>query len=724
MGRGRLASHGRVFGLLAVALVAAAVGLGVRASGALDWLERGSVDARFSLRGRLSPPHGIVLVGIDNETLAHLPRYPFSRAYDARVLERLHAAGARLVVFDIAFDRPTTPAADLALFTAAERSPPVVFATSLITHSGGTEVLGGNANLASIGAQAAAADLIPDGDGVIRHMLGQVNGLPTIAAAVARTITGRPANRAQLQGGWIDFRGPPGTVGSLSFLQVLNGRFDARAVRGKVVVIGATAPVLQDVHDTSVGGPMSGPEVQAQAIATALSDFPLRSPSGFVTALLIVCLAALVPLACLISLAGRRLDALGACLTGVGLVCLWSLAAQLAFDQGVVLDYSAALAALLVATGGTVLLSMHSERRERQRLRALFAANAPAVVDQVLHGPGSGPLGASAIIAGYRLEEAVGRGGMGVVYRATQVALERTVAIKLIAGERSADREFRERFKRESRAAASIDHANVIPVYEAGEDDGLLFIAMRLVEGVDLARLLERVDAIERERAIAIVEQLAGALDAAHAKDLVHRDVKPANVLLTVDEPEHVYLTDFGLVTTSGARTRITRANQWVGTLDYLAPEQIRGEPAGGAVDVYALTGLLYHCLTGATPFPRESEAAAMWAHLSAPPPRPSELTELVGRLPAELDEVIACGMAKDPGERYASASELAHAAAVALGIASRLSPAAVSDAGAGSHPGRQPAGTPVQRASDALTGVSDSPPRAYPASQRDSEPA
>jgi serine/threonine protein kinase/CHASE2 domain-containing sensor protein len=659
-----LLARPQALGLLIVALIAAGLGLVVRAGGELGWLERGSVDARFSLRGRLSPPAGVALVGIDDETLGSLPRYPFSRVLDARVLERLHAAGARLVVYDIAFDRPTTEAADLALFDAAKRAAPVVFATSLISTSGATEVLGGNANLASIGAQAAAADLLPDSDGVIRHMLGQVNGLPTIAAAVTRTLTGHAASADRLRGAWIDFRGPPGTVPSMSFLQVLRDRFDAREVRGKVVVIGATAPVLQDLHDTAVGGPMSGPEVQAEAISTALSGFPLHSAAPVATVLLIVLLALLVPAAAL------RVGALGSALVGLGGACLWSLATQLAFDRGVVLDYSAPLLALLLGACGALLLRLRSDSRERRRLRMLFAADTPAVVDRILHAPGSGPLSSTAIIAGYRIEEAVGRGGMGVVYRATQIELERTVAIKLIASERSADAEFRQRFKRESRAAASIDHANVIPVYEAGEDDGLLFIAMRLVDGVDLAQLLGRVAVLQPARAIPIVEQLASALDAAHARGLVHRDVKPANVLLTIEEPEHVYLTDFGIATSIGASSGITRTTEWVGTLDYLAPEQIRGESVGVGVDIYALAGLLYRCLTGESPYPRDNDAATLWAHVNDPPPAPSQIG---GSLPAALDEVIARGMAKRASDRYPSASELARAAALALGVASRL---------------------------------------------------
>jgi serine/threonine protein kinase len=288
------------------------------------------------------------------------------------------------------------------------------------------------------------------------------------------------------------------------------------------------------------------------------------------------------------------------------------------------------------------------------------------VVEDVLNPSGPRVLEPTAIIAGYRIEAVVGRGGMGVVYRASQLALERPVAIKLIATERAQDPVFRERFEREARLAASIEHVNVIPVYEAGEDDGLLYIVMRLVDGIDLARVLDRGGALQPPRAARLVTQLAAALDAAHARGLVHRDVKPANVLLTLDEPEHLYLTDFGVAREVGGGAALTNAGGWVGTLDYLAPEQIRGEPADAAGDLYALAGLLYHCLTGAVPFPRDSDAAKLWAHVNAPPPAPCTLRP---ELPAAIDHVVARGLAKEPGERYATAADLARACAEALGV-------------------------------------------------------
>jgi serine/threonine protein kinase/CHASE2 domain-containing sensor protein len=653
-------SRGRNLGLLAVALIAAAGGLAVHFAAPSNWLDRNMVDTHFSLRGSRGAPHDVVVVGIDNQSLRTLPRPPIPRRYHAQMIERLHADGARLIVYDIAFDRPTDELDDEALLEAASKDPPVVFATSLISPTGQTQVLGGNASVAGLGDRVGASYLPIDGDGVLRHTAAQVSGLPTVAAVVSHELQRHPVSTGQLEGGWIDFRGPPGTVTNLSFTDVLAGHIDPAAVRGKVVVVGATAPVLQDVHATAAGSVMSGPEVQANAIATALARFPLRSPSEAVTLLLIVALAALAPLAAL------RLDTLAVGLTGLGALVLYTVATQLAFDEGVVLEYAAPVTALVLGTGGSVVRGMWFDRRERRRLRMLFAANEPRAVERVLREPGPRHLGPTSIIAGYRIEEPIASGGMGIVYLATQLALDRPVAVKLITPEHAQDPDFRERFKAESRIAASIEHPNVIPVYEAGEDDGLLFISMRLVDGIDLEQVLTNIGPLEPRRAARVIAQIAAALDAAHARGLVHRDVKPANVLLTTDEPEHAYLTDFGVSKRVGVGSRLTNAGQWVGTLDYLSPEQIRGEEVGPPADTYMLAGLLYHCLTGHPPFVRDSQAAALWAHLSAPVPAPS-----VSRpeLPPELDEVIAKGLAKDPADRYRSAGELAAACAEAVGI-------------------------------------------------------
>ena len=267
-------------------------------------------------------------------------------------------------------------------------------------------------------------------------------------------------------------------------------------------------------------------------------------------------------------------------------------------------------------------------------------------------------------IAGYRLEALLGRGGMGVVYLAQDPWLERRVAMKLVAPELSRDARFRKRFLTESRIAASLEYAEVVPIYEAGEADGHLYLAMRYIDGTDLKCLLEENGRLDPTQTISILERVAVALDAAHAKGLVHRDVKPGNVLLgrKLDAalPRDVYLSDFGLASRAEDEER-TEA----GTLDYLAPEQIEGKPASARTDVYSLGCVLYHCLIGEAPYLRHSRMELLWAHLEDDPPRPSERRS---GLPERFDAVIARALAKEPQGRYSSCRELVEAAARALG--------------------------------------------------------
>ena len=248
-----------------------------------------------------------------------------------------------------------------------------------------------------------------------------------------------------------------------------------------------------------------------------------------------------------------------------------------------------------------------------------------------------------------------------MVYRATHVALDRPVALKLITPDLADEPGFRERFQRESRIAGAIDHPHVITVHDAGEEDGVLFITMRLIEGADLKALLESEGRLEPRRAARIVSQVAGALDAAHARGLVHRDVKPANVLIAdIDEHEVVYLTDFGLTKRKTSLQGFTRTGEIVGTLDYIAPEQIRGDPVDARTDVYALGCLLFHLVTGRVPFPNDVYAAKVFAHLSKPAP---DVTSEVPSAGAALDAVVRRAMEKDPDLRYQTAGELGAAA-------------------------------------------------------------
>ena len=263
-------------------------------------------------------------------------------------------------------------------------------------------------------------------------------------------------------------------------------------------------------------------------------------------------------------------------------------------------------------------------------------------------------------LAGYAIEEVLGRGGMGVVYRAFDARLGRPVALKLIAPEKAQDERFRERFLVESQLAASLDHSNVVPVYDAGETDGHLYIAMRYVEGTDLRTLLAGEAPLDAKRALALVRQVAAALDAAHARGLVHRDVKPANVLVAQETGrEHCYLTDFGLTRpdAGGSQAEPTHLS---GTVAYTSPEQITGDAVTGRADVYSLACVLYECLSGQPPFAGRRSMAVLAAHVEEPPPP-------LQAFPA-LHPVLTRALAKDPSERFTTCGELVAEALEALG--------------------------------------------------------
>jgi YVTN family beta-propeller protein len=256
---------------------------------------------------------------------------------------------------------------------------------------------------------------------------------------------------------------------------------------------------------------------------------------------------------------------------------------------------------------------------------------------------------------------------MGVVYLATDLRLKRRVALKVLAPELAQDQAFRDRFVQESETAASLEDPNVVPIHEAGEADGQLFIAMRYVEGTDLGTLIRDLGSLDPIQTASIVGQVASALDAAHERGLVHRDVKPANILISRRDRsrgEHVYLTDFGLIRRMAHATSLTKTGQFMGTIDYVAPEQIRGQQVDGRADVYSLGCVLYECLTGRAPFAGEIEVAVLYAHLEEPPPA---VTTLRPELPPAIDGVVAKAMAKHPEERYESAGALAEAARVVL---------------------------------------------------------
>lgn len=263
-------------------------------------------------------------------------------------------------------------------------------------------------------------------------------------------------------------------------------------------------------------------------------------------------------------------------------------------------------------------------------------------------------------LAGYRIDALIGRGGMGVVYRGSDLRLGREVAIKLIAAERAGDPVVRRRFEREARLMAALEHPNALPIYAAGEQDGSLFLVMRYVAGTDLGALLRAEGRLPPVRAVRIVDRVAQALDAAHAAGLVHRDVKPANVLLADDR---VYLGDFGLGRAIEGATRLTDSTEWLGTVDFCSPEQLRGHPIDARSDIYALGCVLHAALTGVPPMHRETAEATMLAHLNEEPPPPSE-----AGVSSRFDPVLRRALAKRPEERYATAGELGRAARVAAG--------------------------------------------------------
>ena len=272
-------------------------------------------------------------------------------------------------------------------------------------------------------------------------------------------------------------------------------------------------------------------------------------------------------------------------------------------------------------------------------------------------------------IAGYRIESRIGRGGMGVVYRAQHLSLGRQAALKVIAPDLAESSGFRERFSREARVAAAFSHPNIVTVYDAGEVDGTLYLAMEYIDGSDLARMLSEDGRLRPYRAIDVCRQIAGALDAAHAQGLIHRDVKPANVLIA---GRIAYLTDFGLTKRiAGTTAPLTQAGDVVGTIHYTAPEQIEGREVTARSDVYSLGCVLYHCLTGRMPYERETDVAVIYAHLSEDPPKPSVVRP---ELPSGLDGVIAKALDKSPDRRFESAGDLMTAARGAVDAVGPLS--------------------------------------------------
>jgi len=361
--RPRLAFRSRLRALACVALTAFAAGVAVEVTGALDGLERASLKTRFDLRGA-ERPDDIVVVAIDAKSFDVLrEQWPFPRSLHGRAIRRLHAAGAREIVYDVQFTEPTTPREDLALYDAIGDAGGAVLATSESDEHGRTNVLGGDANLRRVRAEAAASDLHNDSTGAVTRVPHDIKSLDTMAVATARRLGADPlpASTFDTGGAWIDYRGPPGTVPTVSFSDVVRGRFDPNIFRGRVAVVGASAPTLRDVHTTPVGGdePMAGAEVQANAVWTVLHGAPLSQAPLAVTLALIALLAVVAPLVALrfpAPVAGLAVPAAGG---------LFLVAAQLAFDGGEILAITPPLSALVIGGVGTIAWSQLAEARAR-----------------------------------------------------------------------------------------------------------------------------------------------------------------------------------------------------------------------------------------------------------------------------------------------------------------------------------------------------------------------
>jgi CHASE2 domain-containing sensor protein len=659
--------------MVVVGALALAAGYGTWHSSFGNQLELRTIDARFAVRGTQKPDPNVVVVGIDIQTIETglYGRFPFLRRYDAAIIDRLRRDGAKVIAFDLAFESRSDNYDDLKLYDAAARARGrlVLAATASATNgSGATYVLGGVKNQRATGIWVGSADFSVASDGAIRSVPESVKGTQSfaVAAALAAGVP-RASIASEFSGGsqWIDFPGPAGTVPPISFYKVLAPGFQASAVRGKVVVVGATSPDLQDLHAVSGSSAlMSGPEIEADAISTLLTGAQLRAAPAIVNWLLVIVAALALPF-----LAWRRVHWPLIVLAGLATAAALVIGTQIAFDTGTINLFVPVLAALFVGGVGAVLIPLALERRELAALRNRFARFDPSVVDAVLADPGAElraralAIGPESVVAGYRIVALLGRGGMGVVYEAVQLTLERPVALKLINPARVDDEEFQARFVRESHVAAGLEHPHVIPVYEAREDSGLLFIAMRLVRGPSLADVLAREAPLAPLHAARLIAQVASALGAAHARGLVHRDVKPANILLY--ERDHTYLTDFGVTRELGA-DGLTTVGEMLGTVDYMAPEQARAERVGPAADIYSLGCVLYEAVTGRVPYAESSEAARIAAHLHDPIPHASEQWPAV---PAALDAVIVRALDKNPGRRFISAQAFAVALAKAVGI-------------------------------------------------------
>jgi CHASE2 domain-containing sensor protein len=652
---------------------------GVAALSVFGAVERFTLDLRFHVRGRQPGSDDVVIVAFDNQTLRTLDiRPPIPRGIQARVIDRLDLAGARVIAFDYSLEQPSgNPEADRRIVQALMDARQAVVEVAAPSRDGSVAYLAGFLPFDETGVLPGDGRLQLDPDGVVRTFWRPPGRLQSFPIAAAEAFSGR-RHIAVPRDALIDYRGPAGTFPQLSYIDVLDGRFPASAVRGRIAVIGSTATVLADTHHVPIDSTMSGAEIHANAMMTALEGFPLRTLSTSAAGRLAFLLGPLVAfLVITVPLAVNRLwkpgpggvllatpAPIGVAAVGAVAFFAWLAAAQIGFDRGTVLPVTAGCSAILTTSVASLVLAMELTRRERRRVRAQFTAVSAPIWQRVLASAGRArAVTASDIIAGYTIEYELGRGGMGVVWSAKQARLGRDVAIKVIRAEYAADGEYRRRFVAEAYRAAAITHPNVIPVIDAGESDGLLFIAMPKIIGTDLKLTIQDSGGLDASLAVQILHAIACALDYTfvHHDGLLHRDIKPSNVQLPTASPLHPYLLDFGVAMTDAEASGPRRP---AGSLPYLAPERWGGGE-GRAADVYALTATLYECLTGLPPFRCGSAAELRQAHQTSPRPI---VTDLRPDLPAPINMVIATGMAITPTERYGTATAVTRAAAAAIG--------------------------------------------------------
>lgn len=628
--------------MIAVGICATVVVIGLYAGGALDFLELDSVDARFAVRGTEKPPAKLILVVVDQNTLADLGVVGtfIPRSWHAKVIRRIAHDHPRVIAYDFTFDSPSPGFIqngladdDQLIHAVHDAHGKVVLATD--SGGGGLSLGQTEKQLLTLGTRAGSVR-IPN-QPTIRRMPLAVDGITSFPLLAAQVAQGKSPSGVATKSGsaWIDFYGPPGTLRQVSFEAVLAGRTRPGYFGNAIVVVGASAASLLDLHPTATSGDglMSGPEINANAIETAIRGFPLTSTSTLANLALIVLLGLVVPGSSL-RLGMRNSLALGV-VGGFAFV----LAAQLAFNSGLVVDFVYPLLALTLSSVSVL------------GARYALAGSDPRFVRIETVGIVIG-----SDVAGYRVERLLGRGGGGTVYVATETALRRKVALKVLNPELADSEAAQSRFLRESQLAAALDHPNVVPIYRAGEDAGYFFLAMKLIRG-SLITLLRRDRVLDVERALSIAARVAAALDAAHAVGLIHRDVTPSNILLDppVDGVDGVYLADFGLTQHRG----FTSGTGLVGKPEYVSPEQIRGDAVDGRADLYSLACVLFECLTGDPPFVDASEITVIGSHLSRTPVPPSSLRR---DLPPSIDEPFARALAKTAGERQATCTEFVDA--------------------------------------------------------------